>query len=70
MCESCIRYAYGYDQAEVTAIRALIYGATREALKQEIPFDLLRRAMDEALIDDRNDEVEAQVRGRLAAKGR
>jgi len=67
-CEACVRYRYGYDQAEATAVRALIYGAVREALKQEIPFSLLRGAMDEALIDDRDEEVEKQMRRRIEAE--
>ncbi len=66
-CEWCVRYHYGYDQAESFAVRSVIYGAVRQALKDEIPLSLIRRAVDEAQADDHSEQLEEQIAKRIEA---
>jgi hypothetical protein len=56
-CEPCVRYMYGYDQAEEKAVQTLIGGAVRAALAMEIPAELIVLAVHEAIETDHQDEM-------------
>ena len=64
-CEACVRYSYGYDQAEATTAGALLGGAVKAALSASVSPKLIRRVVDEA-IDTYNDEATDELLGLMA----
>lgn len=55
-CEPCIRYSWGYDQAEEKLIRMMIGGALRSAAASGASETLIRAAVEAALADAFYDE--------------
>lgn len=64
-CEACVRYKWGYDQAEHAATFAMLGGAVKGALDATISPALIRAAVDHAL--DRHLEDDARNYGRMEA---
>jgi hypothetical protein len=48
-CFPCVRYQYGYDEAEENALKALLGGAVRAALEADIPAEHVAAAFQEAM---------------------
>lgn len=63
-CECCMRYCYGYDQAEELVTTALIGGVVKAALEQEIPRGVLKRAIEAgpSAFEEEEREYEARLR--------
>lgn len=53
-CDECLRYRFGYDEAEARVTRELLYGAVRAAIRAEVAPRLVREAVDRA-VDDQYD---------------
>lgn len=55
-CEPCLRYSYGYDQAEEKMIRSMVSAAISAARDSGAPLNVIARAvydgMRQALADD------------------
>lgn len=51
MCESCMRYQHGYDQAEEIVAAAILKAAVTAALEAMVPPATARTAVDEAFAD-------------------
>ncbi len=50
-CETCMRYQFGYDQAEAAVARAMLGGAVTAALEAGVPSEIIRAAVNDALDD-------------------
>ena len=48
-CLACIRYHFGYEQAEEALVRSIIGGAVAAALATNVPEELVRLAFEDAL---------------------
>lgn len=56
-CEWCLRYHWGYDQGEARAVAAILGGAVRGALKDEMPATQLTQAVTEAIESEHEREI-------------
>jgi hypothetical protein len=61
-CNACLHYQYGYDQAQAGVLRAVVYGAVRGALDDDIPWPLIRDAVDQAHTDYLDANAESAFR--------
>ena len=64
-CEACVRYAWGYDQAEHHIVNGALGGAVKSLLEQEVDPGIIRTAVDAAI--DNYRESEARSFGRMEA---
>ncbi len=67
-CHECLRYSWGYDNAEETMVEAMIGGAVKAALANVVPAALIRRVVDDA-IDSHNEECAEQMVRAMAKAG-
>ena len=66
ICEPCIHHFHGHDVAQEITATALLGGAIRAALAAEVPLELIRAVIDEAIDED----VEANSRYRATVQAR
>ena len=59
-CHECLRYSWGYDNAEETLVEALLGGAVTAALGNSVSPVVIRQAVDDA-IDTYNEECAEQL---------
>src|SRR3954447_8158208 len=51
LCEGCLRYHLGYEQAEERTVRLIVSSAIAGALAAGAPEDMIRMAVDDALCE-------------------
>lgn len=61
-CEACLRYHFGGDEAELNAVRALLGGAVKSTLAAGVSIKLVRRVVDAAIDEARDEELESVYR--------
>lgn len=62
-CETCLRYQFGYDEAQFGAVKALLGGAVKAAFHAGIDPDLIRRVVDTTIDEQRElDQTVAAAR--------
>jgi hypothetical protein len=66
-CKPCLRYQYGYDQAEEHAARALLGGAVKTALGECVSPALIRDVVEQAIDEYATQEVRAMREGMMRA---
>jgi hypothetical protein len=49
LCEGCLRYHHGYEQAEERSVRLIVSSAIAGALAAGAPEDMIRMAVEDAL---------------------
>ena len=67
MCRECLRYHYGYDEAEERLVEATVGGVVKGALEGGAPPELIAIAVQRAM--QRYHEREADAAYRLGALG-
>lgn len=68
-CENCLRYQYGYDQAEWGVIRTMLGGAVRAAIRAEVAPSLIREAVDSAIDDENERNTEDAFQAGMKVEG-
>jgi uncharacterized paraquat-inducible protein A len=62
-CAECMRYHYGYDQAEAQVATAMIRGAVMATLEAEVPTETIVLAMHGAMEDYQGGVAEDMING-------
>lgn len=66
-CHECVRYSWGYDDAEETMTEAMIGGAVTAALDNMVAPELIRRVVDEAIDSHKDAMAEGMLRAMAKA---
>lgn len=72
-CRECLRYSFGYDEAERAMLDALVGGAVRGALAAYVSPELIQEAVTAAIREDyeeRDDALLERYGKALARQGR
>lgn len=68
-CRECLKYMYGFDQAQAVVGRAILGGAVKGALKANVDAAVIRSVVDEVIDDAREQEADAMMRSLAEALG-